>query len=54
MIVRMRVVNMTFIFTRLVEKLVTSSDNSASLDYPHPDDQTPRSNVTLGFKILAE
>lgn len=45
---------MTFVFTRVVEKLVTSSDNSASLDYPHPDDQTPRSNVTPGLKILAE
>ena len=54
MIVRMRVVNMTFIFTRVFEKLVTSPDNSTSLDYPHPDDQTPRSNVTPGLKILAE
>ena len=45
---------MTFIFTRVFEKLVTSSDNSTSLDYPHPDDQTPRSNVTPGFKTLAE
>ena len=45
---------MTFVFTRVVEKLVTSSDNSASLNYLHPDDQTPRSNVTPGFKILAE
>ena len=50
MIVRMRVVNMTFVFTRVVEKLVTSSDNSASLDYPHPHDQTPRSNVTPDSK----
>ena len=54
MIVQIRVVNMMFISARYVVKLVTSSDNSHSQDYPHPDAQTPRSNVTAGFKLFPE
>ena len=37
---------------QVVETLVTTTDNSRSQDYTHPDDQTTLLNVTPGFKPL--
>ena len=43
---------MTVIMTaaKVTETLVTAGDNSFSVDYSNPDDQTTRSAVTSGFK----
>ena len=35
---------------KVIETLVTASDNSFYMDYSNPDDQTTRSAVTPGFK----
>ena len=35
---------------KVTETLVTAGDNSFSVDYSNPDDQTTRSAVTSGFK----
>ena len=35
---------------KVVETLVTTTDNSASQDCTHPDDQTTLLHVTLGYK----
>lgn len=35
---------------RVVEKSISTADNSPSQDYAHLDDHTRNSNVTPGFK----
>ena len=35
---------------QIVETSVTTTDNSPSQDYTHPDDQTTLSRATPGFK----
>ena len=39
---------------QVVETSVTSTDNSPSQDYTHPDDQTKLLHVTPGFKPFTE
>ena len=45
-------IHLTLMMTsaRVVETLVTITDNSPFQDYPHPDDQIPLSHVTPGFQ----
>ena len=39
-------------YFRLGSRNVINANNGPSQDYPHPDEQTTRSNVTPGFKIF--
>ena len=39
---------------QVVETSVTTTDNSPSQDYTHPDDQTTLLHVTPGFKPFTE